>query len=219
MDAPRHSRYSRFQCGHDLRLYDGGPAPNQEAPMTDVPHSSKGLGASITEVRSKWGWFVALGIAFLVLGAIAFFNQFMATVASVYTIGILMLIGGVAEIIHAFGVKNWGSFFWWLLGGLVYAIAGVVAFINPLLASAVLTLLLAATLVAAGAFRIWIGFKERPENNWAWMVAAGVLTLLAGLVIALGWPVSSLWVLGLFLAIDLIFQGWSFIAFGMALKR
>jgi uncharacterized membrane protein HdeD (DUF308 family) len=51
------------------------------------------------------------------------------------------------------------------------------------------------------------------------MVAAGVVTLLVGILIALRWPVNSLWVLGLFLAIDLVFQGWTFIAFGLALKK
>ena len=51
------------------------------------------------------------------------------------------------------------------------------------------------------------------------LVAAGVVTVIAGLILASGWPVNSLWLLGLFLAIDLIFQGWSFIIFGFALKK
>ena len=49
-------------------------------------------------------------------------------------------------------------------------------------------------------------------------MVAGVLTVLAGIVIAVGWPVNSVWVLGMFLAIDLMFQGWSYIAFGLALR-
>lgn len=187
--------------------------------MTDIPHSPKSLGGSITEVRSKWGWFVALGIAFLVLGVIAFYNVVIATVASVFFVGWLMLIGAVAEIIHAFGVKTWGSFFWWLLSGIVYAIAGIVTLMNPLLASAVLTFVLAISLIAAGVLRIWVGIKARPDANWGWVVAGGVITLLLGAIIAIGWPVNSLWILGMFLAIDLIFQGWSFIAFGLALRR
>ncbi|MGA7996218.1 MAG: HdeD family acid-resistance protein, partial [Bradyrhizobium sp.] len=32
------------------------------------------------------------------------------------------------------------------------------------------------------------------------------------------WPAISLWLLGAMLVVDLIFQGWGFIAFGMALK-
>ena len=46
-----------------------------------------------------------------------------------------------------------------------------------------------------------------------------MITALCGLVIAIGWPVNSLWVLGMFLAIDLIFQGWTCIALGLALRR
>jgi uncharacterized membrane protein HdeD (DUF308 family) len=174
---------------------------------------------AIGDARSKWGWFVALGVLLLIFGGIAFGNLFIATVASVYVVGSLMLMAGVIEIAHAFGVKSWGNFFWWLGSGLLYAIAGFLAFYNPLLASAVLTFLLAVSLVASGILRLWLGFKSKPAAGWGWLVAAGVVTALAGLIIALGWPVNSLWVLGMFLAIDLIFQGWTFIAFGLALRK
>jgi uncharacterized membrane protein HdeD (DUF308 family) len=174
---------------------------------------------AIGQTRAKWGWFVGLGVLLLILGGIAFGNLFIATVASVYVVGWLMLVAGIIEIMHAFGVKTWGRFFYWLLSGLLYAVAGFFAFDNPLLASAVLTFLLAVALIASGALRAWVGYSHRPERGWGWIVAAGLISVLAGLIIAMGWPVNSLWVLGLFLAIDLIFQGWSFIAIGLALKR
>lgn len=47
------------------------------------------------------------------------------------------------------------------------------------------------------------------------MVIGGLVTLLAGLIIAAGWPVDSLWILGLFLAVDLVMQGLASIAFGV----
>ena len=173
----------------------------------------------MSEMRGGWGWFLALGIAFLVLGAIAFFNTLAATVASVYTVAALMLIGGAAQIAHAFGVRTWSGFFWWLAAGLIYALGGLFALFNPLLASAILTLLLASALIVGGALRIIVALRERPRRHWGWVLAAGIVTLLAGLVIALGWPVSSLWVLGMFLAVDLIFQGWALVAVALALKR
>lgn len=186
--------------------------------MSTVEHTTHSLGSGIAAIRSKWGWFVALGVGFLVLGGVAFANLMLATVASVYTIGVLMLIGGVVQMVHAFQVRGWSRFLFWMLGGLVYAAAGVLAFVNPLLASAVLTLMLASALIAAGILRTWAAIHARPERGWGWLAAAGVVTFVAGLVIALGWPVNSLWILGLVLAIDLVFQGWSFIAFGTALK-
>jgi uncharacterized membrane protein HdeD (DUF308 family) len=171
------------------------------------------------EVRSKWGWFVVLGIVTLVVGVVALGNLLVATVASVYFVGIMMLIAGGFEIAQSFGVKTWGGFFWWLLGGVFYVIAGFVALSNPLLASFVLTLLLAASLFASGLVRIWAGYKHWSSSGSGWIIAAGIITALAGLVIALGWPVNSLWVLGMFLAIDLIFQGWTCIALGLALRK
>ncbi|MER9442794.1 HdeD family acid-resistance protein [Mesorhizobium sp. M0340] len=174
---------------------------------------------AIGQTRAKWGWFVALGVLLLIVGGIAFGNLFIATVASVYVVGWLMLMAGIVEIIHAFGVKTWGRFFYWLLSGLLYAVAGFFAFYNPLLASAVLTFLLAVALLASGVLRAWVGYSHRPQPGWGWVVTAGVISALAGLVIAMGWPFNSVWVLGLFLAVDLIFQGWTFIAVGLALKR
>ena len=181
--------------------------------------SGDALKDAIGQTRAKWGWFVALGVLLLIFGGIAFGNLVIATVASVYLVGWMMLFAGVVEIIHAFGVKTWGRFFYWLLSGLLYAVAGFFAFYNPLLASAVLTFLLAVALVAAGVLRLWVGYQQRAEKGSGWIIAAGIVTLLAGLVIAMGWPVNSLWILGLFLAIDLVFQGWAFIAFGLALKK
>lgn len=173
----------------------------------------------IGQTRAKWGWFVALGILLLVFGGVALANLVVATVASVFFVGTMMLIAGIVQIVHAFSVKSWGGLFWWLGSGLLYAVAGLLAFYNPLLASAILTFMLAVALVASGLMRLWIGMKSRPAKGWGWIVAAGVVTTLAGLVIALGWPVNSLWILGMFLAIDLIFQGWTFVAFGLALKK
>lgn len=186
--------------------------------MSLTPDIPAALKERIGELRSKWGWFVGLGAVMLIVGVIALGNLLAATAASVYLVGFMMLIAGGFQIAHAFGVKEWGGFFFWLLGGLLYAVGGIIAFNNPLLASSVLTLLLAASLLASGVVRAWIGYKHWSHKGSGWIIAAALITALAGLVIAVGWPVNSLWVLGLFLAIDLIFQGWTAIALGLALK-
>ncbi|NKB79251.1 HdeD family acid-resistance protein [Ochrobactrum daejeonense] len=156
-------------------------------------------------------------MALLILGGIAFGNLVLATVVSVYYVGLMMLFGGIIEIIHAFGVKSWGSFFFWALSGLLHG-GRHRRLRQPVLAAGVLTFLLAAALLGSGAFRVWLGFKSKPAAGWGWVVAGGVITVLLGLIIAAQWPVNSLFILGLFLAIDLIFQGWSFIAFGLGIK-
>ena len=62
------------------------------------------------ELSAKWGWFLVLGIILLVVGIIAAFTLPFATEAVAIYIGIMMLVGGIVQIIHAFGVKSWGRF-------------------------------------------------------------------------------------------------------------
>jgi hypothetical protein len=50
------------------------------------------------------------------------------------------------------------------------------------------------------------------------VVFSGVITLLLGLIILAHWPVSSLYILGLFLGIDLVFAGVGWIGVGIGLK-
>ncbi|MCJ9752316.1 HdeD family acid-resistance protein [Neorhizobium sp. BETTINA12A] len=173
---------------------------------------------SVATVRDKWGWFLALGILLLILGFLALANLLVATVASVFYIGMMMLTGGIAYLVHAFQVKSWDHILFWAASGILYTIAGLLAFWNPALTAAIVTFFIAMALIVAGIFRLWIGLKMRPMRSSGWFIFGGVITGLAGLVIAFGWPVNTLWILGLFLAIDLTIQGWALIALALAVK-
>lgn len=170
------------------------------------------------EIAGKWGWFMAMGIILLIVGIIASLTLPFATAAVAIYIGIMMVFAGVTQLIHAFGVQSWGRFFYWLLAGLLYTVGGVICFTQPILAAAVFTFLLGFMLIVAGVIRIIVGFQSRGLKGSGWIIAAGVITALAGIVITTGWPANTLWILGLFLSIDLIFQGWSWIAFSLGLR-
>ena len=178
-----------------------------------------GKGPLGSNLQVKWGWFVAIGLLLIACGTVALVNLFVATVVSVYYVGMLMVLGGILSIAHAFQVKGWESTMLWALGGALYVLAGVFAFLNPLLASAALTLMLAAALIVTGVVRIFVGFRMRGVSGSGWIIFAGFVTALAGVIIAIGWPVNSLWILGAFLAIDLLMQGWSMLFLGIALRR
>lgn len=185
--------------------------------MTNANETSA-LWNSFADVRAKWGWFIALGFFFVAAGAVAASNLLVATIATVYYVGALMIVASVMQIIQSFQIKTWGGFLLWILSGILYAIAGVMTFINPLLASFALTLLLAVFIGASGVFRIWLGYQSKSEKGWGWIVASGIVTFIAGIIFIIGWPTNSLWLLGLLLAIDLIFQGCALVAFGLHLR-
>jgi uncharacterized membrane protein HdeD (DUF308 family) len=175
--------------------------------------------SEMAPLRAKWGWIVALGVVYVIAGFIALGSIVAATAASVLVVGIMMIVAGVAEIINAFQIKSWGKFLIWALLGVLYIVAGFVTFENPLLAAVLLTLMLGASLVVSGIVRIFLAFSMKRETPWIWVALSGVITLLLGLLILARWPINSVYILGLFLGIDLIMAGASWIGLGFGLHR
>ncbi len=178
-----------------------------------------GPGEAIAPLRAKWGWIVALGVVYLIAGIVALGSVVMATVASVVIVGAMMIIAGVAEVISAFQMKTWGKFALWMLLGVLYILAGFFAWDNPLLTAVWLTLFLGAALVASGIVRIYLGFNMKAGSPWVWVVISGLITLVLGAVILAHWPVSAVYTLGIFLGVDLVFAGASWIGIGMAMRN
>ena len=136
--------------------------------MTTTPSAlSPRASAELMPLRAKWGWILALGIIYVIVGFIALGSVVMATAASVLVVGIMMVIAGVAEVINAFQVKEWGRFLLWVLLGVLYIIAGFVTFENPLLAAAVLTLMLGVALIISGIMRMVLAFSMKEGMPWA----------------------------------------------------
>jgi uncharacterized membrane protein HdeD (DUF308 family) len=174
--------------------------------------------AVLGEMQKNWGWLLALGILFLVLGVIGLGMTFTLTMVSVLFFGILILIGGVVQIIQSFKCRGWKSIIYHILIAVLYLLAGIFMVTNPAAASAVLTLLLAFALIAVGLVRIMVAFQHRGMKNWIWPFIGGILTVLLGLMIAVRWPVSGLFVIGLLVAIEMIIHGWSYIFIALAAK-
>lgn len=170
-------------------------------------------------IRANWGWFVVLGIAFILLGFVALAHVLASTVVTVLYVGALILVGGVVQVIHAFRVQGWGRFFYWLLAGLLYVVAGGLIMVNPLLGAGVLTLMIGVALAVEGIFRVAAGIGSRPGRGWGWIVVSGIVTLLLGAIIIARWPVNSVYILGLFLGVDLIVNGVGTLLFGLTLRE
>ena len=162
-------------------------------------------------------WLIILGVLLIFFGTFALFYLGIATLAAVYCFGTLMVVAGVFQIIGAFQVYSGSQKWLWALSGLLYLIAGWLIFSNPFVATTTLTIFLAASLIVGGAFKLVGGFQLKPMTGWGWVVFSGMLTLATGVLI-LSTPSSAFWVIGMFLGIDMIFQGWSFVTIGLTVK-
>lgn len=64
-----------------------------------------------------------------------------------------------------------------------------------------------------------MGMTHRETQSWGLVVFSGVISFLLGLMLWIDWPGSGLWALGLFLSIELIFDGWAAIVLACEAHR
>jgi len=193
-------------------MSDVTPQPTQPAP------SGHSLGSHLIPLRRNWGWLMGAGIALIALGLFGIVAANLFSVVGALTFGAMMLIGGGVLLVDAFRREGWKSRAAMLAVGVLYVLTGVLVFYNPLQAVIALTLLCAAMLVAVGMLRIVMAFQMRPLSVWGWVLASGLLSLVLGLYIVLQLPQAATWVLGTFLAIELIFQGWAYVFLARAIR-
>ena len=186
---------------------------NTEAPGTMLLESQFG------ELRKSWGWMLPLGVLFLILGVIGLYMTAALTLASVLFSGALLLAGGLFQLIDAFKCRGWKSILWYVFIAILYLIAGIAVMLNPVGASVVLTAVLASMLIIIGGLRIAMAFQLRGARSWGWLLVGGIAAMVLGLVILAQWPVLDLWVIGLFVAVEMILHGASLVLIGLAARE
>jgi uncharacterized membrane protein HdeD (DUF308 family) len=164
------------------------------------------------------GWIVFAGIALLVAGAAAIVYDGTATIVSVVVFGWLLMFAGLLQIGHAFQVRYWSGFFLYLLDGIIRATVGTLLVSYPGAGAQALTLLLSFYFIVGGLFKTF-GSLVLQFPSWGWSVASGVISVVLGIMLAMQWPGSSTWFIGLAVGIDLVLYGWALLMFAAALKK
>ncbi len=162
-------------------------------------------------VAEKRGWFIALGVLLIILGVICIGSPLITTIAVKIFVGWMFLIGGIAQVIHAFSASDWGGFLWNLLIGALYVFVGGWLAFFPLTGIITLTILIAAMFVAEGLIKFVMGLNLRPEQGWFWMVFSGLAAFVLGLMLFFGLPGTAAWAIGLMVGINLLLSGWAFL--------
>ena len=169
------------------------------------------------EIVNNWGWFLAFGIALVLLGALAIVRSVAATVVSMLFFGWLLLFAAGIEVVQAIMVGKWAGLFQHWLSAALFGVLGALIIWRPLVTAEILTLLIGAFFLVAGAFQLITPFViSLPE--WGWHALNGLITFVLGILILAQWPVSGLWVIGLFLGIELVFYGAAWVAVALRLR-
>jgi uncharacterized membrane protein HdeD (DUF308 family) len=185
---------------------------------TGPTYASPSIGHELHALRSQWWCFLAMGIALVILGVICITTPWLATIGSVVFFGFLMIAAGLTQIVSSFWAGKWSGMLLHLLIGILYTVVGFMISDAPVENAILLTKMIAIFLMVAGLFNIVAALLHR-FHRWGWVLLNGCVTLLMGLLINRQWPGSGLWVIGLFVGIEMIFNGWTWIMLAIGLRR
>lgn len=150
------------------------------------------------------------GALLVVLGLVAISFAAATTKLAVTVLGFLMLIGGVARLGETILHRTSRGFLLRLIGAVLLVLAGIAIVVNPVRIALGLAILLGIFFILRGSYQLGYIIADGFSMDQGWLFLASILNYLIGIVILVKWPISMN-VIGLFIGIDLILDGWALI--------
>jgi uncharacterized membrane protein HdeD (DUF308 family) len=182
-------------------------------------NATEGLRGPGALVKKATGWFIAIGVLFILLGIFAIAEPFAAGLGVTLLVGWLLVIGAVAHFIAAFKGGGAKHVLLQVVVGIVYLIGGLYFLTHTIMGVSTLTLLLSGVILAEGVLEILAYFRLRSTHGASWMLINGLVTLLLGGLIWFHWPSSSVWAIGTLVGVNLLMTGISRLMLGLAARK
>jgi uncharacterized membrane protein HdeD (DUF308 family) len=163
-------------------------------------------------------WFLTLGISLVLLGTLALCFSFFTTLISIFYLGIMLVVLGIFEAVQSVNVRYWSKFFLHVLLSVLYLVGGVMIIMHPLISEVNITLFLCFFFIVTGIFKIIFALTHHMVNK-GWNILDGIVSLLLGILILQELPEAGLWVIGMFVGINMLLTGWTWIMLSYAVKR
>ncbi|NJR64485.1 MAG: HdeD family acid-resistance protein [Leptolyngbyaceae cyanobacterium CRU_2_3] len=150
---------------------------------------------------------IALGVILVILGITAIVFPFFATLVAESWISLILIAAGLTKLVYAFQTRTEDGLLWKLLLGILYIATGLILWLYPLQGAITLTLVLGSFLLTEGVFEVILALRLRSTQNWVWVMANGIVTLVLGSIIWFQLPTSAAWVIGTLLGISILSSG------------
>lgn len=169
-------------------------------------------------LHEHWGSYLFEGIVLVMLGAAAIFVPKLATLATfappaafaiVIFLGRLFFISGVLGLLTAFWMRQAPGYWWSLLSAILGLAVGILLIVGSTSGVIFLARTLTAFFVIETILSILFAFEHKRAlpGRWGWLLLNGVVDLVLAAVVVAGLPGTAIWVLGLFVGIDLLSHG------------
>ena len=160
---------------------------------------------------------VIAGVLLLLAGIVAIFLPEITALALSFFIGWVLVIGGVISAYHVIQSYNTKWIAWFKPATLV--LIGILLLVYPITGIAAVGLLLIIYFLLDGFAGIMFGLEFRPYRGWVWMITDGIISFLLAIIFLIGWPFSSVWLVGLFIGISLFVDGIAMLIIGMSVRK
>jgi uncharacterized membrane protein HdeD (DUF308 family) len=174
--------------------------------------------SGLAELDRKWGWYLVLGALLIILGSIASGMAVTTTILSVVVLGWILLGAGICLVALSFVTGKWSGFLLTLAAGVLSGAVGIAMLRSPLSGAIALTLMVATMLIAVGIFRS-VASIVMQFPGWGWALLSGIVSLVLGGLLLKDWQTASFWFVGLYVGIDMIIHGFSWIMFSMGVHN
>jgi len=178
------------------------------------------MATSLTEdIRTSATWSIVLSVLMMATGVIALLVPAITGVTVTLFIGWLLIFSGILHLGYAWRASGASAVIWEILVAVVYGVAGVYLLANPVMGLAALTLALVMYLVLESALEFVLGFSLRSVAGSGWFVFDGIVTLVLAVLIARGFPASSMWAIGTLVGISMFFSGLTRLMLSAVVRR
>jgi uncharacterized membrane protein HdeD (DUF308 family) len=152
-------------------------------------------------------WYLLEGVLLVIAGVLALVYPYLASVTLVLLLGWILIISGVLQAIGLIGAKDVPHFWLQLISAVLAILIGLLLLRNPDAGLLIMTVLLIVFFIVEGISKIIFALNIRPFMGWFWVLLSGVIGILLGAYLWANMPLSSEWVLGVLLGIQLIVEG------------
>jgi len=198
---------------HDLPMLSS----HLDIQVSLLKEKSMSLVSENNYMLGKFGKYsIFTGIVLMLVGITGAVLPEIMSLEAVIFIAFFMLTGGFFWAAHTFKYAR-RSVMDWLKPLILIVIAGMMLF-SPHEGIAALGLFLSFYLMMDAFSSFTIAQARYPARGWGWMVVNGLMSVLLSLLFLIGWPQTSVWLVGLLIAISLFFDGLALVIIGWTAK-
>ncbi len=157
------------------------------------------------------------GVVFLILGLVGIFFPAVMSLSTALFYGWLLILASFAIGLHTWQTNKKDWLGW--LKSMVLLMVGILIILNPMVGVAALGILFAVYFLMDAFASMALALEIKPSKGWWLSSLNGVLSLVIGIYLIVSWPVSSLFLIGIFVGVSLFFDGILLLSMGSTARK